>query len=211
MNGLGTCRVTFDGTTVEVGAQQVVTIGREGDLPLGENPYLHRSFLELREIEGLWWLVNVGSRLAATITDGDGGVAATLSPGGRIPMLFDRVTIFFTAGAEAYTITVESASPVFRPVPRSAPAHGATTFGAVVLTTSQRALIVALAEPLLRREGAGVSEIPSSARAAATLGWTQSRFNRKLDNVCDKFDATHLVTAADRSLLDTAEIIEDAE
>ncbi len=48
--------------------------------------------------------------------------------------------------------------------------------------------MVALAEPLLRRSGSGLSEIPSSALAAERLGWTLTRFNRKLDNVCDKLD-----------------------
>lgn len=47
---------------------------------------------------------------------------------------------------------------------------------------------MALAEPMLRREGTGFSAIPSSAAAAKTLGWALTRFNRKLDNVCDKLD-----------------------
>lgn len=34
----------------------------------------------------------------------------------------------------------------------------------------------------------GKGEIPSSAQAAARLGWTMTAFNRKLDNVCDKLD-----------------------
>ncbi len=49
-------------------------------------------------------------------------------------------------------------------------------------------MILALAEPLLRREGTGMSELPTSAQAAERLGWTLTRFNRKLDNVCDKLD-----------------------
>ena len=32
----------------------------------------------------------------------------------------------------------------------------------------------------------GTSQIPSSAAAAERLGWTLTRFNRKLDNVCQK-------------------------
>ena len=39
---------------------------------------------------------------------------------------------------------------------------------------------------MLRREGTGFSAIPSSAAAAKTLGWALTRFNRKLDNVCEK-------------------------
>ncbi len=41
---------------------------------------------------------------------------------------------------------------------------------------------------MLRREGTALSEIPSSAQAARRLGWALTRFNRKLDNVCDKLD-----------------------
>ena len=48
--------------------------------------------------------------------------------------------------------------------------------------------VKALAEPVLRREGTGMSELPTSAAAAHRLGWSITRFNRKLDNVCDKLD-----------------------
>jgi hypothetical protein len=40
----------------------------------------------------------------------------------------------------------------------------------------------------MRREGTGMSELPTSAAAAQRLGWSITRFNRKLDNVCDKLD-----------------------
>ena len=112
---------------------------------------------------------------------------------------------------------------------RPAPSGGDTTIGPVVFTDAQKALIVALAEPVLRREGTGFSTIPSSAAAAKTLGWALTRFNRKLDNVCDKLDragvaglrggggklatnrrarlvehavTSHLVTASDLDLLE---------
>ena len=41
---------------------------------------------------------------------------------------------------------------------------------------------------MLRREGVSMNELPSSSAAAQRLGWTMSKFNRKLDNVCDKLD-----------------------
>jgi hypothetical protein len=65
---------------------------------------------------------------------------------------------------------------------------GETTIGVVSLTESQKLLIVVLAEEVLRRNGTGASSIPSSAQAARRLGWSITKFNRKLDNVCDKFD-----------------------
>jgi hypothetical protein len=54
--------------------------------------------------------------------------------------------------------------------------------------TNREQLMVALAEPMLRREGVSMNELPSSSAAARRLGWTMSKFNRKLDNVCDKLD-----------------------
>ena len=66
------------------------------------------------------------------------------------------------------------------------PAGGNETIGAVQFTPSQHLLILALAEPLLRNAVRGTSAIPTSAQAAARLGWPITRFNRKLDNVCDK-------------------------
>ena len=48
-------------------------------------------------------------------------------------------------------------------------------------------LILALAEPTLRRAGSGSSAIPSNAAAARRLDWKPTTFNRKLDNVCEKF------------------------
>ena len=65
---------------------------------------------------------------------------------------------------------------------------GETTVGPIALTLSQKQLILALAEPMLTREGSGISSVPTSAQAAARLGWPSTKFNRKLDNVCDKLD-----------------------
>ena len=55
---------------------------------------------------------------------------------------------------------------------------GDTTIGATHLTPDQRRLIVALAEPRLRGDGRASVVLPSSADAAARLGWTITRFNR---------------------------------
>ncbi|MFZ2503411.1 MAG: hypothetical protein WAW88_12135, partial [Nocardioides sp.] len=59
--------------------------------------------------------------------------------------------------------------------------------GHVELTPSQFRLMLALAENTLRRAGTGQSDIPTNAAAATRLGWSATTFNRKLDNVCDKY------------------------
>ena len=55
-------------------------------------------------------------------------------------------------------------------------------------TESQKLVMVVLAEPMLLRDGSGRSDVPTNAKAAERLGWALTRFNRKLDNVCDKLD-----------------------
>ncbi|MFJ2503264.1 hypothetical protein ACNPM4_17045 [Microbacterium sp. AGC62] len=171
---------------IEPGSRFIV--GREGDLELDDNLFLHRHFLEISDGEGLWWLANVGTRLTATVTDSAGGVQAWLAPGARLPLVFETTTIVFSAGPTTYELVLHAAEPTFRATKREHDDGGASTIGDVPLTQSQKLLILALAEPQLRRDGTGMSEIPSSAAAAERLGWTVTRFNRKLDNVCDKFD-----------------------
>lgn len=169
-------------------ADRWFTVGREGTIAVDDNPFLHRIFLRVSHHEGMWWLANVGTRLTATVTDAGGRVQAWLAPGARLPLVFQATSVIFTAGSTTYELTIFSDAPQFRDIAASADEVGSTTMGSVALTASQHLLLIALAEPMLRREGAGMSEIPTSAKAAERLGWTLTRFNRKLDNVCDKLD-----------------------
>lgn len=182
-------RLEFSGEWHHLVPGRPFIIGREGDLEVDDNPYLHRHFLELSHHEGLWWLANVGVRLAATISSAGGAVQSWLSPGARMPLVFERNVIVFTAGPVTYELslhTEEAPYEVSRQVEVSM--SGETTVMPVRFTTLQKQLIVALAEPMLRHEGVSVNELPSSGAAAERLGWTMSKFNRKLDNVCDKLD-----------------------
>ncbi|UUT36631.1 FHA domain-containing protein [Microbacterium elymi] len=180
--------VEFAGERFPVHPGSVFTVGREGDLALEDNLFLHRHFLTIQCQDGLWLLSNVGSRLAATVTDSGGRVQAWLAPGARLPLVFETTTVIFSAGPTTYELVVHAAEPAFRETVRFEEDDGQSTIGDVPLTHSQRVMILALAEPVLRREGAGMSELPTSAQAAQRLGWTLTRFNRKLDNVCDKLD-----------------------
>ncbi|MGO2003637.1 MULTISPECIES: hypothetical protein [Micrococcaceae] len=228
--------IDFCGEWFPVDDDQVFTIGREGDLEVDENPYLHRRFLTVARYDSIWWLSNVGSRLSATIADATGGLQAWVAPGARIPLVFSQTNVVFTAGPTTYEFSVHLSTPAFRQEWSADDGDGQTTIGPVVLTDAQRALVVALAEPMLRRDGTGLSSIPTSAKAAARLGWPLTKFNRKLDNVCDKLDksgvaglrggagklatnrrarlvehavTSHLVVAADLPLLDAAPAADD--
>lgn len=228
--------IDFCGEWFPVADDQVFTIGREGDLEVDDNPYLHRRFLTVARYDNIWWLSNVGSRLSATIADATGGLQAWVAPGARIPLVFSQTNVVFTAGPTTYEFSVHLTTPAFRQEWSADDGDGQTTIGPVLLTDAQRALVVSLAEPMLRRDGTGLSSIPTSAKAAARLGWPLTKFNRKLDNVCDKLDksgvaglrgaagklatnrrarlvehavTSHLVVAADLPLLDAAPSIDD--
>lgn len=182
-------RVEFAGEWYSLGPSQVFVIGREGDLRVDDNPYLHRNFLRLQHANGLWWLVNDGSRLAATLSDVEGRAQSWLAPGAHVPIVFRHMCLTFSAGSTTYEVYLFSGEAPFLPTSEPSPGPvGESTIGAVPLTPSQKLLILALAETRLRRIGSGAVEVPSSSAAAARLGWGLTRFTRKLDNVCDKFD-----------------------
>lgn len=181
--------VEFAGERHEVDARTGrFTIGRDGDLTIDDNRYLHRRFLELTAENGLWWLANVGSRIAATLTDGTGRVHARLAPGARLPVVFDRLHVLFGAGSTTYDLTVHTQGGFAVAHDPGVAPTGDETIGDVPLSPSQRLLVVALAENVLRQVESGRGEIPSSADAAARLGWTLTAFTRKLDTVCGKLE-----------------------
>ena len=94
--------VDFAGELFEVPRGQMFRIGRDGDVDLDDNPYLHRNFLELAHLDGLWWVTNVGGRLAASLTDERGLVRSQLAPGARLPLVFPRTVLTFGAGSTTY-------------------------------------------------------------------------------------------------------------
>ncbi|MGN6327272.1 hypothetical protein [Pseudolysinimonas sp.] len=187
---LGTLQVRYGDVRAEVAPGSEFSIGRDADLTVDDNPYVQRRFLRLHIEGGLWWIENTG-RLSARLTDGSGQLQASLPPGTRLPLVFDRTRIVFAAGTANYELEVSSDAPVFGPPVATTPTASTPTadlVGHVPLTRGQRRLIVALAEPLLRDRPTGRAEIPGSAEAADRLGWTLTAFNRKLDTVCEKLD-----------------------
>jgi len=184
-------KVLFCGEEFPVVAGRQLTIGRRADVEIDDNPYLHRVFLVVLEQGGLWWLVNVGTTLTATVADDTGLLQAWLAPGARIPLALNRFLVVFTAGPTTYDFEIVVDDPVPAVSPGSPNVFeqdhvSEQTVGRVTFTKDQKLLMVALCEGSLSRSHPGTSQVPSSAAAAARIGWTITRFNRKLDNVCQK-------------------------
>jgi hypothetical protein len=181
--------ILFCGETTLV-ERQPFTVGRDADFVVDDdNRHLHRHFLTIHEDRGLWLLSNVGGQLTATVSDGDGRLEAFLAPGAVLPLVFGETTVRFTAGPTAYEFAVRLADPVFVANQPQRSEHGDTTVGRVAMTPDQLRLIVALAEPVLRGDGRVTTTMPTNQEVARRLGWTLTRVNRKLDNVCQKLAA----------------------
>ena len=183
--------VEFCGEEYTASETAPLTIGRVADVEIDDNPYLHRVFLQVHREHDLWWLSNVGSTLTATVADKKGLFQAWLSPGARIPLALEAFTVWFTAGPTTYDFDILLTDTPFVSVETAAEleseeAGAETTVGRVSMTPDQKLLVVALCEGFLRSSYAGQGQIPSSSAAAERLGWTVTKFNRKLDNVCQK-------------------------
>ncbi|MCF2706283.1 hypothetical protein I6E29_03240 [Arcanobacterium haemolyticum] len=178
--------VEFCGEWFPVDPHEPFVIGREGPLQIDDNPYLHRRFLVISESDGLWWIENVGARLSATVADKDGRTQAYLQPGARLPLVYVETVLLFTAGPTTYEMSVLNDTPAYASADvANVTEAGEPTIGPVELTPSQLLLVLALAEPVLTGRGT-TSSIPSSQNAADRLGWPITRFNRKLDHVCER-------------------------
>ena len=179
-------QVHYAGEVYVVDKSTPLSLGRSGSLAIDDNPYLHRLFLEISEQDSVVWLANVGNQLSATVSDQAGLMQAWLGPGARLPLVFTKSVVWFTAGPKTYEFDVTTDAVQFEPVFSGGPVEGTATLGRLAFTPDQKRLIVVLAEEMLRGGNRGAGTIPSSADAAERLGWTLTRFNRKLDNVCEK-------------------------
>jgi hypothetical protein len=189
---MGDLHVEYCGEWTVVRPESTFRIGRTGDLAVDDNPYLHRSFLELRHQAGVWLAANVGRTLSATISDPQNHFVAHLAPGGVLPLAFDRSIVRFSAGTTSYELQVIlSEAPFERLVGGDGDVDelAATTRGPVSLSPDQKLLVLALAEHALRRTGTGPTVLPTTGEAARRVGWTEKKFNKKLDALCQKLAA----------------------
>ena len=178
--------VEFCGELTSVSPETPFSIGRAASLSVDENLSLHRRVVELRWSEPLWWLANVGSRLNVTVAEKGARVHAFLQPGAQLPIVFEETILRFSAGQTTYELGLLLRDPPFAMNDLSTDETGETTIGRMIFTADQTLLMLALAEPTLKMFGAGSTTLPTNAEAARRLGWTLTKFNRKLDNVCQK-------------------------
>lgn len=178
-------RIEYCGEWTDVAPGEILTIGREGDLVVDDNPALDGHLLAVSHDRAVWWIANAGTQRTVRVSDPTGRVATDLLPGGRVPLVFTPAIAVFSAGPTTYEVGFHGELP-FSASERAD--EGSLGLDLPRLTLNQRLLLVVLCERALRRPHSGPSDFPTSAEAAARLGWSLTAFNRKLDNVCDRLD-----------------------
>ena len=177
--------VDFAGEVHTIEAESTLEFGRGAQLDIDSNQYLHRRLGRFEYRAGFWFLVNIGRSLHLSVVDTETRSQATVAPGRELALTFTPATVRFRAGRSTYELVVRGGSHTSSLAGTTDETFDTITVSNIPLTPDQRLLIISLAEPTLREPAAGV-QIPASRQAAARLRWPITKFNRKLDNVCDK-------------------------
>jgi hypothetical protein len=181
---MGTLFLEFLGEELQISSGESLTFGRAADLVVdADNQYLHRvlgCFVSQGEV---WFLQNLGRYTTLHIADRTGASRSELGPGDQLPIGFEEFTVTFTAGPLTYEIGGALAEPTPLELGESLPSD-TVEFGLVNLNDEQRLLVTALAEPLLRGTPNWASRVPGNKEVARRLGWTITKYNRKLDYLC---------------------------
>lgn len=161
-----------------------LTFGRRGDLMIDDNPYLHRVVGCFVWRQGLWWLQNQGAKIGIEVRDCATSSRLSVASGQQAAIVPLAFTVGFTAGPTSYELTGRRHGGLVHG-DESAPPGGTATidFGIVPMSAEQHLLLVALCESRLL---VGSEVLPTNQAVATRLGWTITKFNRKLDHLCAK-------------------------
>ena len=181
---MGSLYLAFAGTELEVELGGELTFGRAADLVVdARNQYLHRILGRFVSHHDQWYLQNLGRNIPLRVVDRIAPSRAEVGPGDQIPIGFDEFVVVFGAGSSTYEIegALAEATPLELGL---VVASDTVDFGLSELNDEQRQLVAVLGEPLLRGEADWTAHLPSNKEAARRLGWTITKFNRKLDYLC---------------------------
>lgn len=182
--------VGFAGSEVCLSDSDRFTFGRDADLSVDTNPYLHRRLGLISHRSGVWWLENVGDRIPIEIRDAVSLSRFVLAPGATAAITFPASLVRFAADGRSYELElglaeIEGAASVASLGNEADDTSRTISLASLPLTDDQRRVLVVLCEVQLRDPAADL-EIPTNRIAAKRLGWTVKAYGRKLDNVCDR-------------------------
>ncbi len=174
--------VEFCSEVHRLSAGSSLMFGRRAELSIDDNPYLHRVTGRFVHRQGLWWLQNHGKKTTLDVRDRRSASRLVLTPGQQVALTYAEFVIAFSAGRTSYELEVtRGGDPGSVDELNFVGGTATIDFGKVPLSAEQHLLLVALAEHTLCTGDPGV---PTNQAVAARLGWTLTKFNRKLDHLC---------------------------
>lgn len=189
--------IAFEAEQCEVAPGEICTFGRAADIEIDSaNRLLNRVLGRFFAQDGQWWIANEGRSIAIVMTDVSTASYTRIVAGTSMPLPFRHASLVFTAGRANYRMTVQNdaigpGAPTTA-VANSAVAESTLTTGTLVFNDEQFELLRALAAP--RLDGPiSAADLPSNRELAMQLGWTASKFTRKLDNLCTKLSRAGVV------------------
>jgi len=181
--------VVFVGQEMTLEPGSDLTFGRDADLVIDNNEYLHRQLGLFSFHEGAWHLHNIGSAISIEVLDSDSANHLSVTPGTAVRLPFGEGLLQFKAGRAQYQLEIRTnrITPAARASHPQGPGATMTPLSGLELTDEQRLLLVALAEMRLLDRGAPLTAIPTNQAIVARLGWSRTKYNRKLDRLCESF------------------------
>jgi len=170
-----------------------LTFGRDATLTVDEsNRYLHRVAGTFSHRDGHWWLSNDGTHLPLTVIEAEGRPMTVLPPGVETSLWPGTFAVRFEAGPARYELRgecpgdpAEAGTGPGVPIPTEDDLT--RPWGHLELNDDQRAILAALTERRLRDPLAEPGPLPPNRVVAQRLGWSVSKYNRKLDHLCARF------------------------
>ncbi len=189
--------VDFIGEVTSVEPGDELTFGRAADVRVDDNRHLHRILGRFWSLGDTWWLTNEGRSITIQIADADSRSSVMLAPGSEIALSFPNSILRFRAGVTDYELGVrvpdrgavdadDADDDPFDGLDDDELLGDTIALGDIPLADEQRLLLLALGEGTLRDPHAP-DELPTTRAIARRLGWSITKFNRKLDNLCTRF------------------------
>ena len=185
----GKLYLEFCGEDHTLSPGESLSFGRAADLVIDENPYMHRVVGRFVQRGNHWCIENHSRSITFTIRELAGLSSALVGPQSTAALLQGEFTCGFVSGPTRYELS--GALEGFEwdtDLLGQAGALGTQTmdWGRVDLNEDQHLLLLAMCEQRLLNPQTEQTQPPSNRQGAARLGWSLTKFNRKLDHLCEK-------------------------
>lgn len=186
--------IDFIGSLTDLRPGDQLSFGREAELVIDENPYLHRKLGLVHSRGEAWWLTNTGTRIPLEVRDLESRSVLVVASGREVAITFPSSVVQFEAGGSKYelSLTLDPTAEVPDDVGYlgdEGDSCATISLDQLPLTDDQKRVLLVLCEAPLRNPAADI-DIPPSRVGAQRLGWTLKAYGRKLDNICDRLTRT---------------------